>query len=57
MLGAIAQDSRLMGYKTVECAIKAYNGETNLDNISIDGIWYDASNIDEMIEKGIVFEG
>lgn len=57
LLGAIAQDSRLMGYKVVECAINAANGETDIEDISIDGIWYDSDNIDEMIEKGIVFEG
>ena len=57
LLGAIAQDSRLMGYKAVECAIKAYEGEENIQDISIDGIWYDINNLDEMMEKGIVFEG
>ena len=57
LLGAIAQDAKLMGYKAVESAIKLYEGETNIDNISIDGIWWDANNVDEMIEKGIVTEG
>lgn len=56
LLGAIAQDSRMMGYKAVESAIKAYEGD-EVEDISIDGIWWDAENMEEMMEKGIVFEG
>ena len=57
LLGAIVQDSAMMGYKTVENAIKAANNEPFEENMSIDGIWYDSFNIDELLEKGIVYEG
>lgn len=57
LLGAIVQDSKLMGYKTVENAIKAYKGEEYDNHLSIDGIWYDAENVDELYAQGIVYEG
>ena len=57
LLGAIVQDSALMGYKTVENAIKAANGETFEENLYIDGIWYDLENVDELFEKGVLYEG
>ena len=57
LLGAIVQDSALMGYKTVENAIKAANGEAFEENLYIDGIWYDLENVDELFEKGVLYEG
>ena len=57
LIGAIVQDSKKMGYKTVENAIKAVNNESFDENTFIDGIWYDAGNVDELLEQGIVYEG
>lgn len=57
LLGAIVQDSSTMGYKTVENAIKASKNEPFEENTFIEGIWYDASNVDELLEQGIVYEG
>lgn len=57
LLGAIVQDSFTLGYKTVENAIKAYLNEPFEEEVYIDGIWYDALNVDELLAKGIVIEG
>lgn len=57
LLGAIVQNSELMGYKTVENAIKAANNEPFDENTFIDGIWYDATNVDEFMQQGVVYEG
>ena len=57
LLGAIVQDSKMMGYRTVENAIKASKGEEFDAHLSIDGIWYDAENVDELYAQGIVYEG
>ena len=57
LLGAIVQDSETMGYKTVENIVKAINGEPFDTNTYIDGIWYDATNVDELLEQGVVYEG
>ena len=57
LLGAIVQDSATLGYRTVENAIKAANSEPYDDSVWIDGIWYDATNVDELMAQGIVYEG
>ena len=57
LLGAIAQNSYEMGYKAVECAIKKCEGQEIKEDIYIPGVWYDVNNLEEMIEKGLVFEG
>ena len=44
--GAITQDPIGIGYKCVEAAVKAINGETLPKTIDTGFHWYDASNID-----------
>ncbi len=44
--GAITQDPIGIGYKCVEAAVKAINGETLSKTIDTGFHWYDASNID-----------
>lgn len=45
--GAITQDPIGIGYKCVEAAVKALNGETLPKEIDTGFHWYDASNIDD----------
>jgi len=45
--GAITQDPIGIGYKCVEAAVKALNGETLPTTIDTGFHWYDASNIDD----------
>jgi ribose transport system substrate-binding protein len=44
--GAITQDPIGIGYKCVEAAVKAINGEPQPDTIDTGFHWYDATNID-----------
>jgi len=45
--GAITQDPIGIGYKCVEAAVKAINGETLPKNIDTGFHWYDKNNIDD----------
>jgi ribose transport system substrate-binding protein len=45
--GAITQDPIGIGYKCVEAAVKAINGETLPKNIDTGFHWYDKTNIDD----------
>ena len=56
-LGAVAQDSYMMGYKTVENAVFASLGRTIESDYSIDGIWYDETNCEELLSQGVIYEG
>jgi ribose transport system substrate-binding protein len=54
--GAITQNPVGIGYKCVESAVKAINGET-LDPVTDTGyFWYDASNIDSDEIKPLLYE-
>lgn len=56
MAGAITQNPIGIGYKCVESAVKALNGET-LDPITDTGFfWYDATNIDSDEIKPLLYE-
>lgn len=57
LVGSVAQDSYNIGYNAVEQCINAIEGKTVEPNVAIAGAWYDASNIDEMIDKNLVYEG
>jgi ribose transport system substrate-binding protein len=46
MAGAITQDPIGIGYKCVESAVKALNGETLPKNIDTGFHWYDKTNVD-----------
>lgn len=54
--GAITQDPIGIGYKCVEAAVKALNGETLPKTIDTGFHWYDASNIDSDEIKPLLYE-
>ena len=56
LVGSVAQDSINIGYKAVMECIKAIEGGT-AEKVDIAGAWYDKTNIDEMINKNLVYEG
>jgi len=56
LVGSVAQDSYNIGYESVKACIAAIEGKEVTD-VAIAGAWYDASNIDEMISKNLVYEG
>ena len=56
MAGAITQNPVGIGYKCVESAVKALNGET-LDPVTDTGFyWYDATNMDSEEIKPLLYE-
>ena len=57
LVGSVAQDSFNIGYNAVMQCINAVEGAAVEDTVSIAGAWYDASNIDDMIAKNLVYEG
>lgn len=54
--GAITQDPIGIGYKCVEAAVKAYNGETLPEFIDTGFHWYDATNIDDPTIAALLYE-
>jgi ribose transport system substrate-binding protein len=54
--GAITQDPIGIGYKCVEAAVKAINGETLPKNIDTGFHWYDKTNIDSDEIKPLLYE-
>ena len=56
LVGSVAQDSFNIGYNAVMECIKAIEGGT-AEKVDIAGAWYDATNIDDMIAKNLVYEG
>ncbi|MBK7917111.1 MAG: ABC transporter substrate-binding protein [Chloroflexi bacterium] len=54
--GAITQDPIGIGYKCVEAAVKALNGETLPTTIDTGFHWYDATNIDSDEIKPLLYE-
>ena len=57
LIGAVAQDSYQIGYQAVEQAVFALDGKDVTSEVSISGAWWDASNVDDMIAKNLVYEG
>ena len=57
LIGAVAQDSYQIGYNAVLQAIAAVEGTAVEKEVAISGAWWDASNVDEMISKNLVYEG
>ena len=51
LVGAVAQDSYQIGYQAVEQAVFALEGKEVTEKVDISGAWWDATNVDEMIEK------
>jgi len=54
--GAITQDPIGIGYKCVEAAVKALNGESVPSMIDTGFHWYDASNVDSDTIKPLLYE-
>ncbi len=57
LIGAVAQDSYQIGYNAVLQVINAIEGKEVKATVDIDGAWWDASNVDEMIKNNLVYEG
>lgn len=56
MLGAVQQNPVLMGYKTVESAVKALKGETLPKHIDSGYVWADKTNLDKPEVAGVLYE-
>ena len=57
LVGSVAQDSYQIGYDAVMQCINAIEGSTVEEKVDIAGAWWDATNVDEMMEKNLVYEG
>ncbi len=57
LIGSVAQDSFQIGYNAVEQAVFALEGKEVTENVAIAGAWWDATNVDEMIQNNLVYEG
>ena len=57
LIGAVAQDSYNIGFNAVTECINAIEGKTVNANVAIAGAWWDATNVDDMIAKNLVYEG
>ncbi len=57
LVGAVAQDSYQIGYQAVEQAVFALEGKEITEKVDIAGAWWNAENVDEMIEKNLVYQG
>ena len=57
LVGSVAQDSFQIGYQAVEQCVFAIEGKTITPTVEISGAWYDATNIEDMIKKNLVYHG
>ncbi|MBR2499653.1 MAG: substrate-binding domain-containing protein [Clostridia bacterium] len=57
LVGAVAQDSFQIGYQAVEQAVMAVEAKEITEKVDISGAWWNAENVDEMIQKNLVYEG
>lgn len=55
-LGAVTQDPISIGYRAVELAVKAINGETNVEDVDTGSQWYTADNIDSDTIKPLLYQ-
>ena len=53
--GSVTQDPYQIGYKAVELAVKAANGEA-VEDVDTGAQWYDASNIDDEMISLLVYD-
>lgn len=56
MYGAVQQNPVLMGYKTVEWAVKALKGETPPKHVDSGYVWADKTNLDSPEVQGVIYE-
>lgn len=57
LVGAVAQDSYRIGYDAVIQCIDAIEGKDIKEKVDIPGVWWNRENAEEMIKKGLVYEG
>ena len=57
LVGAVAQDSYQIGYKSVEQAVFALENKAVEKDVAIAGAWWNSENVDKMIEDNLVYEG
>ena len=57
LVGAVAQDSYKIGYNAVEQCVFAIEKREVTEQVAIAGAWWDSTNVDEMKEAGLVYEG
>ena len=57
LIGSVAQDSYQIGYDSVKQCINAIEGASVTAKVDIAGVWWDKSNVDEMVKSNIVYEG
>ena len=57
LIGSVAQDSFQIGYNAVEQAVFAIEGKEVKESVAIEGAWWNAENVDEMVKKNLVYEG
>ncbi len=57
LIGSVAQDSYQIGYNAVVQVINAIEQKEVQKTVDIDGAWWDASNVDEMIKNNLVYQG
>ena len=57
LVGSVAQDSYQIGYNAVKQVINAIEGKGVEAEVAIPGAWWDAANVDEMVENNLVYEG
>lgn len=57
LVGSVAQDSYEIGYQAVEQAVFAIENKSVAEKVDISGAWWDATNVDEMVKKNLVYQG
>lgn len=55
-LGSVTQDPVSIGYRAVELAVKAINGETNVADVDTGSQWYTADNMDSEAIKPLLYQ-
>ncbi len=57
LIGSVAQDSYNIGYRATEQVINAIEGKETENEVAIEGAWWDKTNVDEMIQRNLVYKG
>lgn len=57
LVGAVAQDSYQIGYQAVEQCVFALEDKEVSAEVAIAGTWWNSMNVDDMIERNLVYEG
>lgn len=57
LVGAVAQDSYQIGYQAVEQCVFALEDKPVSSEVAISGTWWNKENVEDMIDKNLVYEG